>query len=84
MSDRYEEIAVTTEDGELVMKLGPTAFTGVLEHWQYDTFRAMWRDRLANIPSGVFVSFTLDAMGKVNEMEVQMLGGYKRVPEVGP
>ena len=84
LNDRYEEIAVTTGDGELVMKLGPAAFTGVLEHWQYDTFRAMWRDRLANIPSGMSVTFTLDALGKVGEMEVQMLGAYQRVPVVGP
>jgi hypothetical protein len=50
-----------------------------LEHWQYDTFRAIWRQRRLGKS---YVTFTLDDAGKVDELKVADLADFKRKPEV--
>jgi hypothetical protein len=52
--------------------------TGDLEHWQYDTFRSIWRQR---DQGKTLVTFGLDVDGKVDEMKVQELAEFKRKPE---
>ncbi len=75
----YGTAEVSYQDGHLVMRNGQ-AFVGDLEHWHYDTFRATFRDR---IRGGGLVRFTLDAAGKVAEMNVTGLADFVRVPEGG-
>jgi CubicO group peptidase (beta-lactamase class C family) len=59
----YGPIAIAHEGGKLVMnfKLTP-GMTGALTHFQYDTFRVGWRDRLIE---PAYVTFALGADGKV-------------------
>lgn len=59
----YGPIAIAHEGGKLVMnfKLTP-GMTGALTHFQYDTFRVDWRDRLIE---PAYVTFALGADGKV-------------------
>lgn len=70
----YGKAEVTREGAKLVLRVGPS-FTGDLEHWHYDTFRAIWRDPYLG---KTFVTFTLGAAGKVDEMEVESWADFER------
>ncbi|HET9984387.1 MAG TPA: serine hydrolase [Longimicrobiales bacterium] len=75
----YGQARVSLEDGHLVLRYGP-AFTGDLEHWNYDTFRAKWRG--AGLGGGTaLVGFALDAAGVAARMDVEGIAEFKRVPE---
>jgi len=67
--DMYGKIKVVLEDDHLVLHFS-SALVGDLRHWNFDTFYATWRDRVADI-RGVkhMVTFTIDAQGKVSEMK---------------
>jgi CubicO group peptidase (beta-lactamase class C family) len=69
----YGEAKVMEENGRLVLRLVPAPnFVGDLEHWQYDTFRVKWRESVSYpFPKG-FVTFTLNAQGKVDEMKIDV------------
>jgi CubicO group peptidase (beta-lactamase class C family) len=58
----YGTAVVRVEDGTLVVDIGPY-FHGVLEHWNYDTFRARWSDPALGRS---LLTFTLDATGRVD------------------
>jgi CubicO group peptidase (beta-lactamase class C family) len=78
-NEMYGDATVSMDDGHLVVRYGP-AFTGDLEPWQYDTFRAHWRD----ITEGqAFVTFTLDDRGRVASMDAEGMATFDRVPEKG-
>lgn len=62
----YGDAVVRMEDGHLVLEVGPS-YVGDLEHWHYDTFRAVWRDRYLG---RAFVTFQLDERGRVASVEV--------------
>lgn len=71
----YGNATVKVENGKLVLRYGPT-FEGDLEHWQYDTFRAIWRNpRLGKS----FITFALDARGRVSDMDVEGLADFGAV-----
>ncbi len=71
----YGNATVKLENGRLVLRYGPT-FEGDLEHWQYDTFRAVWRnERLGKS----FVTFALDARGRVSDVNVEGLADFGAV-----
>jgi hypothetical protein len=71
--EMYGEAKVMEENGRLVLRLVPAPnFVGDLEHWQYDTFRVKWRESVSYpFPKG-FVTFTLNAQGKVDEMKIDV------------
>jgi CubicO group peptidase (beta-lactamase class C family) len=71
----YGEATVKLESGKLVVRYGP-AFTGDLEHWNYDTFRASWRDKRLGKS---FITFALDARARVSEMKVEGLADFAAV-----
>ncbi len=75
--DLYGEMQVAEEDGRLVFRFGPS-WLGDLEHWHYDTFRVTWRD-----PSmgRSFVTFSLDAAGRVERMRVEGFSDLRRLPD---
>ena len=73
----YGEASVKQDGGKLVLRYG--TMVGDLEHWQHDTFRAIWRERSQG--KG-FVTFDLDANSKVDEMKMEDLAEFKRKPEV--
>lgn len=73
----YGDATVSYENGGLVLRRGP-AFTGDLEHWHYDTFRATWRG-----PEGgnALATFALDVSGEPSTLTVGGFGEFERVPE---
>lgn len=86
----YGEAKVAEENGRLVVRLVPSPmFVGDLEHWHFDTFRLKWRDSVVYPFQKGFVTFTLDAQGKVDEMKIDVPNPdfdfteleFKRVPE---
>ena len=58
----------------LSVTLGPR-HTGRLEHWHYDTFIAYWDDPTLGRSA---LTFPVDALGNVREMEVRGLRTYRR------
>ena len=44
---------------------------GELEHWQYDTFIARWRDR--ELRADAYVTFALNPEGKVEQIKMKAI-----------
>lgn len=66
----YGEVALTLEEGGLVMRFSHTpALVGDLVHWQYDTFVAHWRDR--ELRADAFVTFALNPEGTVDRVKMK-------------
>lgn len=66
----YGDVVVEHENGKLVMKFAHTPeLVGDLEHWHYDTFVARWRSR--GLDADAFVTFQLDANGKVEQVKMK-------------
>jgi CubicO group peptidase (beta-lactamase class C family) len=62
----YGDVLIRQGAKGLEMQFSKTAeLLGDLEHWQHDTFIVRWRHR--NLNADAFVSFTLDADGKIRE-----------------
>jgi len=80
-NDLYGDVKVAFNNGKLNLRFGP-AFTGDLEHWHYDTFRARF---FAAGDAKVFVTFALNAQGKLDTLTLGMPGmaeyPFKRVAE---
>ena len=66
----YDNAKITmNEDGQLVMQLwDDEEMVADLEHWHYDTFRAVWRNRAMREK---FITFDLDQFGEVNQLNVK-------------
>jgi hypothetical protein len=65
----YGEATIATEEGKLVLRFSRTpGLVGDLEHWQYDTFVARWRDRSLN--ADAFVTFALKPDGGIEQMKM--------------
>src|SRR5262245_51694946 len=65
----YGEVTISPENGKLVLRFGRTpGLVGDLEHWQYDTFVARWRDRSLN--ADAFVTFALKPDGGIDQMKM--------------
>jgi CubicO group peptidase (beta-lactamase class C family) len=61
----YGDVTVAIENGKPVIRFSATpSLVGDLEHWQYDTFIARWRDR--DLRADAFVTFSLSADGSVD------------------
>jgi len=72
----FGEAKVSLEDGKLVLRYG--VMTADLEHWRYDTFRAVWRQWHGIVG---FVDFSLNRDGEVSRMNVEQFADFVRVPE---
>jgi len=53
-------------------------FKGALTHWHYDTFQ--FTSQAPDVGK-MRVTFTLNGAGKVDELKIQGLADFKRVPE---
>ncbi len=69
-NELYGDITFTEESGKLVVRLShsPT-YIGDLAHWQYNTFRVIWRDPVAE---KTFLTFTVDGQGKTESVKMAM------------
>lgn len=72
----YGEVHVRVRDGKLAASIGPF-FTGTLEHWHFNTFRATWDTAVLG---RVFLTFMIDAKGKADALDVESLGTFRRKP----
>ncbi|HKR20999.1 MAG TPA: DUF3471 domain-containing protein, partial [Pyrinomonadaceae bacterium] len=76
-NEMYGNAKFAFKDGKLVSEFGPN-FTGDLEHWHYNTFRVVWRDRMEG--KG-FVNFKLNTKGQPEAVSIDGLGEFTRVPD---
>jgi CubicO group peptidase (beta-lactamase class C family) len=68
--DWYGDIVVEDRGGKLGISFTHTKqLTGGLEHWQYDTFIARWRDRTLN--ADAYVTFYLGADGAIEDVRIK-------------
>jgi hypothetical protein len=66
----YGDINIAFEKGRLVMKFGHTpSLEGELQHWQYDTFIAKWKDR--ELRADAFVTFSLNPDGSIDQAKMR-------------
>jgi CubicO group peptidase (beta-lactamase class C family) len=66
----YGSISIAIENGKLVMRFSHSpALVGDMEHWQYDTFIARWRDRSLN--ADAYVTFSLKPDGKIDQVKME-------------
>ena len=68
----YGPAQVVVSGGHLVLNESPSS-VGDIEHWNYDTFRVIWRDHR---DGKSFVTFGLDPLGKVTEMRFEADGQF--------
>ncbi|HLF19667.1 MAG TPA: DUF3471 domain-containing protein, partial [Bacteroidota bacterium] len=73
--EMYGEATVTMNEGKLALSFYP-AFQGELDHWQYDAFQVVWRNKKLD---KVFVTFTLNSDGKVEFMKWEDVGDFKKI-----
>jgi CubicO group peptidase (beta-lactamase class C family) len=66
----YGDVTVTEESGKLVMRFTHSPdLTGELQHWQYDTFIAHWKNRAMN--ADAYVTFSLNPDGSVDRIRMK-------------
>ena len=66
----YGDVVVEAKNGGLVMRFTHSpALTGMLEHWQFDTFIARWIDR--SLGADAYVTFSLQPDGSVSAVRMK-------------
>jgi hypothetical protein len=66
----YGDVTISLESGKLVIRFDHTpSLVGDLEHWQYDTFVARWRDR--ELRADAFVTFALNPDGSIDQVKMK-------------
>ena len=66
----YGDITIEQQGDKLVMRFGHTpSLVGDLEHFQYDTFIAKWRDR--ELRADAYVTFALTPEGTVEQARIR-------------
>lgn len=66
----YGDVSIKSDGGKLLMSFSHSpSLTGELEHFQYDTFIARWRER--TLDADAFVTFTLTPEGAVDEVKMK-------------
>jgi CubicO group peptidase (beta-lactamase class C family) len=67
--DWYGDIVIEEQSGRLTMRFTHTpALVGDLEHWQYDTFVARWRDR--ELRADAYITFALTPDGSIEQAKM--------------
>jgi CubicO group peptidase (beta-lactamase class C family) len=65
----YGDVTITLEAGKLVMRFTKSpSLVGDLEHFQYDTFIARWRDR--ELRADAYVTFALKPDGSIDQVKM--------------
>ena len=76
-SEMYGDVEIRFAGGKLSQHFGPN-FNGDLEHWNYDTFQVIWRDK---VQGKGFATFSLNAKGAVDTLDLGGMGKFKRQPD---
>jgi CubicO group peptidase (beta-lactamase class C family) len=76
-SDLFGEMRLSLDGNRLVIDYAPD-YVADVEHWHHDTFRANWRRTGFG---HAFVTFALDARGRIATMNVDGLGEFRRTPD---
>ena len=62
-------MTIKEEGGKLIMRFTHSPdLTGEMEHWQYDTFIARWKNRAMN--ADAYVTFALKPDGSVDQIKM--------------
>jgi hypothetical protein len=72
----YGDMTVRVDNGKLLLAYGGES-DGELEHWHYDTFRAIWKNRLLGKP---MITFFIDGTPTVASLRLENIGEFVRVP----
>jgi CubicO group peptidase (beta-lactamase class C family) len=65
----YGDVTITAEGGKLIMRFTHSPdLTGEMEHWQYDTFIARWKNRAMD--ADAYVTFSLKPDGSVDQIKM--------------
>jgi CubicO group peptidase (beta-lactamase class C family) len=65
----YGDVEITADNGTLMLRFTRTpALVGTLDHWQYDTFIARWRDR--ELRADAYVTFALRPDGSIDQVKM--------------
>jgi CubicO group peptidase (beta-lactamase class C family) len=65
----YGDVSINEEAGKLVMHFSHSPdLTGELEHWQYDTFIARWKNRAMD--ADAYVTFSLKPDGSIEQIKM--------------
>lgn len=65
----YGDVTITEQAGKLIMRFTHSPdLTGEMEHWQYDTFIARWKNRAMN--ADAYVTFSLKPDGSVDQIKM--------------
>jgi CubicO group peptidase (beta-lactamase class C family) len=66
----YGDVTISFENGKLAIRFDHTPLlVGDLEHWQYDTFVAKWRDR--ELRADALVTFSLNPDGSIDQVKMK-------------
>jgi CubicO group peptidase (beta-lactamase class C family) len=66
----YGDITIAIESGKLSIKFDHSpSLVGELQHWQYDTFVARWKDR--ELRADAFVTFSLNPDGTIEQAKMR-------------
>jgi CubicO group peptidase (beta-lactamase class C family) len=66
----YGDVTISLEKGQLAIRFDHTpSLVGDLEHWQYDTFIAKWKDR--ELRADAFVTFSLNPDGSIDQVKMK-------------
>lgn len=76
-SEMYGDVEIKSDGGKLGITFGPY-YNGEIEHWNYDTFQVTWKDKAQG--KG-FITFNLNARGKVDTVDMPGMGKFKRMPD---
>lgn len=75
-NEMYGPAKIVHENGKLMAQIGSN-FVGELEHWNYDTFRVTWRDRMLGRE---FITFRINRQGKVEGLNRENVADFARTP----
>jgi len=66
----YGDVTIEEQGGKLAIRLTHSpSLVGDLEHWQYDTFVARWRNR--TLDADAYVTFSLKPDGSIDEVRMK-------------
>jgi len=72
-NDLYGEVTITHGNGKLNLRFGPS-FTGDMEHWHYNTFRAQFPANA--LTADALATFSLNPQGKIENVTLNLMPDY--------